>query len=113
MKKDFAEKFIASIIRTVIAIIVIGAGIIVGNIGTHWYEWCPNNEIFIPLIIGIYIFSIFFILYGIYLISPIYIGLAVYVFMQKTIVCEIEDEDEDVLAEMKKKIKSLRRDFLW
>ena len=120
-KRVFSQKLVASIARTIVAIIMIVSGIIIVNKGFHWYEWLPNNEVFIPFLLGLYVLSILWIMHGIYLISPIYIGAALYCFTLYALeelrlnemTEEEEKEQENEIEEEIRKIRNLRRKYIW
>lgn len=119
MKKSFAERLIASSIRTIIAIIIIAIGAWVMNMAMNWKVWCPNNDLGTLVVILMYTGSIMLVFYGIYLISPIYIGTAGCILIEKVIektVISEEDEDEDEdedEEDFREKVIRLRRKYLW
>lgn len=121
MKRNLATRLIASIIRTIMAVIIIAVGVCYIYIAMHWQVWCPNNDLGTLLVIGMHIGSIMVLLYGIYLLSPIYIGTACCILMEKILENTVinyenyeEDDEEDYEWEdFRKKVIRLQDKYLW
>lgn len=78
------KKFLASLVRTFIAIVLIRISILVLMGAVHWYVWIPNNDFGVVFVLLLYTMAIGMLTYGIYLISPIYMGkLFHYIFSEK------------------------------
>ncbi len=128
MKKSREEKMIASLIRTIIAIIIIAIGVALGDITIHWYTWLPKIGLGFEtfLIIMLYIIAALLIGYGVYLISPIYIGGGIYKMLEKG--CDYvsiheyetdsdEEEDDDDYGYQRmtfpEKVIKMKEKYLW
>ena len=78
----------------------------------HWQEWCPNNGLGMIIVLVTYAGAIIVTGYGIYLISPIYIGKAWCILEEKLVV--VDDDDEDAYDEnFREFVIWLRNIFLW
>ena len=84
-KRSFTKRFFASIARTILAIFVIAIGTVCGHIGINWSQWFPNDEIATVIVLILYFEACIGIVYGIYLISPIFIGKKVHRVINKII----------------------------
>ena len=118
MKKRATEKLIASMIRTIIAILIIAVGVICGKTAIHWQEWLPNGDYGILLITTMYVASMLVIGYGVYLVSPIYIGYTIYRLLEKgcnkiTINAEDHEDDEAEVETFAEKVERLKEKYLW
>ena len=120
MTTNFTKRFFASVVRTILAIFVIASGTVCGYIGINWSQWFPK-EGFATIILCILYFETFFgIVYGTYLISPIYIGKKVHRVVNKIInhvTINIDEEYEkeryDDEKQFQEKIELLREKYLW
>ncbi len=120
MTTNFTKRFFASVVRTILAIFVIASGTVCGYIGINWSQWFPNDGIATVIVLLLYFEAFIGILYGIYLISPIYIGKKVHKVVNKiinhvTINFDEEYEKERYKEEKEfcKKIKELQEKYLW
>lgn len=137
MKKNsnLKKRILASIVRTIIAIIIIVAGLMLGKNALHWRYWLSENNLGICILLVMYVETIFIVSFGVYLISPIYIEKAINKsaerFCRKTNVldeeeygseenieesdieeCDYEEDDQyDKLFE--EKIIKLKSKYLW
>ena len=111
-KRTLATRLMASIIRTIFAIIIIAVGVWCFKMAWHWQEWCPNNNVGFIVVITMYLDTIIAIFGGIYLISPIYIGTIGYILIDEILerVRVNNDDDEEVIRQ---KVRLLRRKYLW
>ena len=120
MKRSFSKRFLASIARTIFAIIVIAIGVTCGHIGINWSQWFPNDGIATVIVLLLYFEAFIGVVYGMYLISPIYIGKKVHKVVNKIINYitlnfdeEYERERYKDEKEFCKKIKELQEKYLW
>ena len=118
--KNFTKRFLASVARTILAIFVIAIGTVCGHIGINWSQWFPNDGIATVIVLILYFEAFIGVVYGIYLISPIYIGKKVHGVINKIINHvtinineEFERERYKDEKEFRKKIKELQKKYLW
>lgn len=119
-ERSFTKRFFASVARTILAIFVIAIGTVCGNIGINWNQWFPNDDIATIVVLILYFEAFVGIVYGIYLISPIYIGKKAHGIINKIINHvtinfdeEFEKERYRDQKEFHKKIKELQKKYLW
>ena len=122
MKKNFKERLKASIMRTIVGCLVIYLGIKFGRYGVNWPQWTsPNSDLGEVLVILIYIGAAIMIIYGVYLISPIYTSIIWHNIanwsLSRTMLNdpseeEIEGQNEKERS-FRRKIKKLLRQYLW
>lgn len=84
----------------------------------HWQAWCPNNELGFIVVLATYLGAGLFISYGVYLLSPIYIGTFVYFLIDEilervVIDREYEDDYDDEEEDIYEKVKRLLRKYIW
>ena len=114
-KRSFATRLKASLARTIIAIIIIAVGVWYGRMALNWQSWCPNNAIGVIAVMALYAGATIFIVYGTYLVSPIYIGTFGFLLIEE-ILARITIDDEDCYddeEDFRKKLMQLRRRYLW
>ncbi len=119
MKANSREKLKMSVMRTIVAGVVLLSGIKLGNIAINWQQWTSaNSDVGLLMVILMYIGAFFGIIYGVYLISPIYTSI----FMNEVIKLlllstRLEDmDDEEEMEEEKnfqEKISKFREKYLW
>ena len=122
MKKNFKERLKASIFRTIVGCLVIYWGIKFGRYGVNWQQWTSqNSDLGAVLVMLTYIGSAIMIIYGVYLISPIYISIILHNLINwsfsRTMLNypseeEIEGHEENERI-FRRKIKKLLRQYLW
>lgn len=119
-KRNFAKRFFASVGRTTIAILVIAIGAVCGYIGINWSQWFPNDGVAAIIVLVMYFEATIGILYGIYLISPIYIGMKVHRGINKIINYVTINMDEEFEKErykdekdFRQKIQEQQKKYLW
>lgn len=119
-ERNFTKRFFASVARTILAIFFIAVGTLCGYLGVNWSRWLPNNDLAVVIVLIMYFEAAFGTLYGIYLISPIYIGIKAHRINNKIINYVIIDFDDEFEKErykdekeFRKKIKELKKKYLW
>ena len=122
MKRNFEERLKASIMRTIVGCLLIYWGIRVGQYGANWPQWTsPNSDLGVVLVILIYIGAAIILIYGIYLISPIYISIILHNLinwsLSHTMINDPSEEEIEGHEENERifgrKIKKLLRQYLW
>ena len=121
MKRTKKEKFQASVKRTAVAVLLIIIAVLYLGTAIHWKMWCPKDNWRVLMVLSMYAGGIVLLIYGVYLLSPIYIGTFVYILLDeicKKIRVSIRDEEE--LEEEKKeeeehlkKIRDMKKKYLW
>ena len=122
MKENFKERLKMSVMRTIVAIVVLLLGIKLGTVAMNWQEWTSvNSEVGFTIDVYMYCATIVVITYGVYLISPIYTAIIMHKLinwlLDKTRLNDPEDQEKkEVLDEEKnfrKKIIKLQKKYLW
>jgi len=65
-------KLILSVLRTMVALVLLGTGVVGMFFGGAWPAWCPDNGIGTISVLLVYLVSILLIIYGIYQVSPVF-----------------------------------------
>lgn len=116
-RTKFSTRLIASILRTIIAIIVINVGIWCGTASVCWRQWAPNNDFGVIIVIMMYLTAGIIICFGVYLISPIYIGALKYAIidelLEKTSIQVQEHDNSSELKKIRRKIRRLKETYIW
>lgn len=114
-KKSSVRKAMRSMVRTIIAIGIIAIGIAMMYKALHWPDWISNGDLAFALVTIMNGVAMLLIGYGIYLISPIYIGGNIYKLLEKC--CEFsslnemeDDEEDDCFSE---KLLRMKEKYLW
>ena len=113
MKRTRKEKFQASIKRTAVAVLLIIIAVLYLGTAIHWKMWCPKDNWRVLMVLSMYAGGIVLLIYGVYLLSPIYIGTFVYILLDeicKKIRVSIRDKEE--LEEERKEEKEQLADRL-
>lgn len=120
-KRTKKEKFQESMKRTIIAILVIAIGVILLQTGLHWRMWYPKDDWGVLMVLSMYAGGIVLLIYGVYLLSPIYIGTFVYILLDEACrkirvsIREEEELEEEKKEEEKhlKKLRDMKKKYLW
>lgn len=121
MKKNKKEKFKASLKRTALGVLLMVIAVLYLGTAIHWKTWTPNDDWGVIMVISLYAGGIILLLYGFYLLSPMYIGVFVHImldeFCRKTRVSRLSQEEiEENEAEEKrflKEIRDMKKRYLW
>ena len=122
MKANSREKLKMSVMRTIVAGVVLLSGIKLGNIAINWQQWTSvNSDVGLLMVILMYIGAFFGIIYGVYLISPIYTSIfmngVIKLLLLSTRLEDMDDEEEKEEMEEEKnfqdKISKFREKYLW
>ena len=122
MKADSREKLKMSVMRTIVAGVVLLSGIKLGNTAINWQQWTSvNSDVGLLMVILMYIGAFFGIIYGVYLISPIYTSIfmngVIKLLLLSTRLEDMDDEEEKEEMEEEKnfqdKISKFREKYLW
>lgn len=115
------EKFQSSVKRTAVAVLLIIIAVLYLGTAIHWKMWYPKDDWGVLMVLSMYAGGIVLLIYGVYLLSPIYIGTFVYILLDeicKKIRVSIRDEEE--LQEEKKeeeehirKLRDMKKMYLW
>lgn len=123
MKRSFTKRLVASVVRTCGAISLIALGYAGGKAAINWPSWVPNNDAGVVFVLAFYCCVFGVIGYGVYCLSPIYIGM----FIDKMFALIInatdisyyseEDDDdeseEDIMIMPQRKICQYKKKYLW
>lgn len=116
MKKSFFARLLASVIRTIGAIIVIVTGTWLGYCAWHWQAWCPDNGEGTFVVALMFAAAIVALLIGIYFLSPIF-WIKAYKALDRIIFCDeeyyLEDEEEEWEEDERRRVRRLRKKYLW
>ena len=119
---SFKERLKTSVMRTIVAFIIIYVATDLLKFASNWQQWTSRDSDFGVLLVDLMFFcGIIAIIYGIYMISPIYISLIAHAFSNWIIECtKLSDPDEfeikdKLLCERRffKKIKKLKKIYIW
>lgn len=116
---SFKERLKTTIMRTIGGITIILIGIKFFLCAINWQKWTsPNSELGLVLVVLIYVCTVVIILYGGYLVSPIWTEIIVHNWL-KWILSQTmlnEPDRKEIVQEEKefrRKIRDLRREYLW
>ena len=119
---SFKERLKTSVMRTIVAFIIIYVATGFLKIASNWQQWTSCDSDFGVLLVDLmFLCGIIAIIYGIYMISPIYISLIAHIFANWFIECtKMNDPDEfeikdKLLCERRffEKIKKLKKIYIW
>ena len=120
MKKRTMKRMAASIIRTIGALCILLIGIECLLIATNWYDYRAISDFSFGSIFALYLIAAIMIIYGGYMISPIYISVLVHRAVNDSIdhvMINVDSfyEYEKFVEEQqfKNKINTLKRKYLW
>ena len=116
---SFKERLKTTIMRTIGGITIILIGIKFFLCAINWQKWTsPNSELGLVLVVLIYVCTVVIILYGGYLVSPIWTEIVVHNWL-KWILSQTmlnEPDRKEIVQEEKefrRRIRDLRREYLW
>lgn len=121
MKRTKKEKFQASIKRTAVAVLLIVIAVLYLGTAIHWKMWCPKEDAGVLTVVSLYAGGIALLIYGVYLLSPMYIGTFIYILLDE--ICkkirvsvreeeELEEERKEEEEHMKK-LRDMKKKYLW
>lgn len=120
MKKRTMKRMAASIIRTIGALCILLIGIECLLIATNWYDYMSISDFSFGITFALYLIAAIMIIYGVYMISPIYISVLVHRAVNDSIdhvMINVDSfyEYEKFVEEQqfKNKINTLKRKYLW
>ena len=121
-KENFKERLKASIIRTIVAVLTIMLGVSLGSMAFYLSKcYFTNTDFEIVATALMYVASMLATIYGVYLISPIYIGLLIHnlsnCFLNEIRLNPLDEQDEEDEIEEEEKFQKkhieLKKEFLW
>lgn len=101
------KKLVYSMVRTIISMGMLFAGIFIEVQALHWTAWCPNNEVGFCMVVAMHAFAFVAMAYGLYGVSPINATALWALFMGKI------TGNRNFLNDAKRRIRVLRKWYLW
>lgn len=101
-------KFFASVVRTVVAVAIIAAGIAGFTLCLNWPMWAPNNGLGFCVVLAGYTVSGGMLTFGIYLLSPMFWQLIIAFVMDVVMDSQNRESKKAV-----RKVRHMQRTFLW
>lgn len=116
-RKKKKLKTVLSVVRTILATVILILGIIAFYHAINWYPWAPNNDVGFFIVCMAYLAGIIFVVAGGYGLSPIY-WEAIYatiVLAKVDVYNDQEDEEEkhEKIEKAQKRIRKFQKWFLW
>ena len=117
MTKTFAKKLVATIGRTVAGVIIAVLGVLSFLAAWNWQIWCPNNDLGLILTLLIYSEAMMLFGYGVYLTATLRIEKVAHRLLKEAckrdLISSSEEEDMEDELRYRKKIREIRKKYLW